>query len=49
MEDCSIGDDEGSSPWAFKYKSHQVSDAQFHYSMMGTTSVPRQWVAREET
>ena len=23
MEDCEIGDDEGSSPWAFKYKSHQ--------------------------
>ena len=23
MEDCTIGDDEGSSPWAFKYKSHQ--------------------------
>eukprot|EP00040_Diaphanoeca_grandis_P025822 m.143692 g.143692 ORF g.143692 m.143692 type:complete len:466 (-) comp30331_c0_seq1:38-1435(-) len=23
MEDCSIGDDEGSSPWAIKYKSHQ--------------------------
>ncbi len=23
MEDCEIGNDEGSSPWAFKYKSHQ--------------------------
>ena len=23
VEDCTIGDDEGSSPWAFKYKSHQ--------------------------
>ena len=23
MEDCEIGDDRGSSPWAFKYKSHQ--------------------------
>ena len=23
MEDCTIGDDTGSSPWAFKYKSHQ--------------------------
>lgn len=23
MEDCQIGDDEGSSPWAIKYKSHQ--------------------------
>jgi len=24
MEDCEIGDDNGSSPWAFKYKSHQA-------------------------
>jgi len=23
MEDCEIGDDGGSSPWAIKYKSHQ--------------------------
>eukprot|EP00035_Acanthoeca_spectabilis_P009015 m.161537 g.161537 ORF g.161537 m.161537 type:complete len:187 (+) comp14579_c0_seq2:46-606(+) len=23
MEDCEIGDDVGSSPWAIKYKSHQ--------------------------
>ena len=23
VEDCTIGDDEGSSPWAIKYKSHQ--------------------------
>jgi len=23
MEDCEIGDDSGSSPWAIKYKSHQ--------------------------
>ena len=23
MEDCEIGDDQGSSPWAIKYKSHQ--------------------------
>lgn len=23
MEDCEVGDDDGSSPWAFKYKSHQ--------------------------
>lgn len=23
MEDCVIGDDNGSSPWAIKYKSHQ--------------------------
>ena len=23
MEDCTIGDDLGSSPWAIKYKSHQ--------------------------
>eukprot|EP00041_Stephanoeca_diplocostata_P014180 m.255214 g.255214 ORF g.255214 m.255214 type:complete len:484 (-) comp19612_c0_seq1:225-1676(-) len=23
MEDCAIGDDNGSSPWAIKYKSHQ--------------------------
>jgi hypothetical protein len=23
MEDCEIGDDLGSSPWAIKYKSHQ--------------------------
>lgn len=25
VEDCRIGDDEGSSPWAIKYKSHQTS------------------------
>jgi polygalacturonase len=24
VEDCRVGDDEGSSPWAIKYKSHQV-------------------------
>lgn len=24
MEDCEIGDDDGSSPWAIKYKSHQT-------------------------
>ena len=23
MEDCELGDDEGSMPWAIKYKSHQ--------------------------
>lgn len=23
MEDCTIGDEDGSSPWAIKYKSHQ--------------------------
>ena len=24
VEDCTIGDDDGSSPWAIKYKSHQA-------------------------